>query len=59
MVILTLVGGLVVLATRTQQVVAAWHAHRLVTAGQVVLALAVLAALPAFVAAVSGILNRG
>jgi hypothetical protein len=58
-VILTLVGGLVVLATRTQQVIVAWHAHRLVTAGQVVLALAVLAALPGFVSAVSGILNRG
>jgi hypothetical protein len=40
-------------------VVAAWNARRLLPAGQVILALAVLAALPGFVSAVSGILNRG
>ena len=40
-------------------VVAAWHAPRLELAGRAVLALAALAALPGFVAAVAGILGRG
>jgi hypothetical protein len=57
--ILALVGVIVVLATRFRPVVAAWNARRLLPAGQVILALAVLAALPGFVSAVSGILNRG
>ena len=50
---------IVVLATRFRPLVAAWNARRLVPAGQVVLALVVLAALPGFVSAVSGILRRG
>ena len=58
-VILALVGVIVVLATRFRPVVAAWRARRLLPAGQLVLALAVLAALPGFVSAVSGILRRG
>jgi hypothetical protein len=53
------VGGLVVLATRARPVVAAWHAHRLVPVGQVVLALVVLIALPGFVSAVADIIGRG
>jgi hypothetical protein len=57
--ILTVVGGLVVLATRARPVVAAWHAHRLVPVGQVVLALVVLIALPGFVSAVADIIGRG
>jgi hypothetical protein len=57
--ILAVVGALAVLATRARPVVAAWHARRLVPAGQVVLALAALAALPGFVSAVAGILDRG
>jgi hypothetical protein len=56
--ILAVVGGLVVLATRSRQVVAAWHASWLVPAGQLVLVLAVLASLPGFVAAVAGIIGR-
>jgi hypothetical protein len=58
-VLLALLGVVVVLATRFRPVVAAWNARRLVPAGQVVLALAVLAALPGFVSAVSSILRRG
>ena len=58
-VLLALLGVIVVLATRFRPLVAAWNARRLVPAGQVVLALAVLAALPGFVSAVSGILRRG
>ena len=54
-VLLALLGVIVVLATRFRPLVAAWNARRLVPAGQVVLALAVLAALPGFVTAVSGI----
>jgi hypothetical protein len=54
-VLLALVGVIVVLVTRFPPVVAAWNARRLLPAGQVVLALAVLVALPGFVAAVSGI----
>jgi hypothetical protein len=57
-VILTVVGGLVVLATRSPQVLGAWHARWLVPAGQLVLALAVLASLPGFVSAVTGIIGR-
>ncbi|HEY7606801.1 MAG TPA: hypothetical protein VID07_08515 [Actinomycetes bacterium] len=57
-VVLAVVGGLVVLATRSRQVVAAWHASWLVPAGQLVLAVAVLAALPGFVSAVAGIIGR-
>jgi hypothetical protein len=56
--ILAVVGGLVVLATRSRQVVAAWHASWLVPAGQLVLVLAVLASLPGFVSAVAGIIGR-
>jgi hypothetical protein len=40
-------------------VVAAWHARRLVPAGQVVLVLVALAALPGFLSAVADILGRG
>jgi hypothetical protein len=58
-VLLALLGVVVVLATRFPPLVAAWNARRLVPAGQVVLVLAVLAALPGFVSAVSGILRRG
>jgi hypothetical protein len=58
-VLLALLGVIVVLATRFRPLVAAWNSRRLVPAGQVVLALAVLAALPGFVSAVSGILRRG
>ena len=53
------VGLLVVLATRARPVVAAWRAHRLQLAGQVVLALVALAALPGFLSAVADILGRG
>ena len=56
---LAVVGALVVLATRARPVVAAWHASRLVPAGQVVLALVTLAALPGFLSAVADILGRG
>jgi hypothetical protein len=56
---LAVVGALVVLATRARPVVAAWHASRLVPAGQVVLALVALAALPGFLFAVADILGRG
>jgi hypothetical protein len=58
-VLLALLGVIVVLATRFRPLVAAWNSRRLVPAGQVVLALAVLAALPGFVSALSGILRRG
>jgi hypothetical protein len=57
-VVLTVVGGLVVLATRARPLVATWHARRLDLAGQVVLALVALVALPGFVAAVASILGR-
>jgi hypothetical protein len=49
----------VVLATRIRPVVAAWHDPRLRLAGQAVLALAALAALPGFVTSVASILGRG
>jgi hypothetical protein len=58
-VALAVVGALVVLATRARPVLAAWHAPRLRPAGQAVLALAALAALPGFAAAVASILGRG
>jgi hypothetical protein len=58
-VALAVVGALVVLATRARPVLAAWHAPRLRLAGQAVLALAALAALPGFAAAVASILGRG
>ncbi|HKQ01655.1 MAG TPA: hypothetical protein VJ735_15125, partial [Actinomycetes bacterium] len=57
--ILVVLGALAVLATRSRPFVAAWRGRRLVPAGQVVLALAALVALPGFVAAVAGILDRG
>jgi hypothetical protein len=57
-VILAAVGGLVVLATRFPRVLGAWHARWLVPAGQLVLALAVLASLPGFVSAVAGIVGH-
>jgi hypothetical protein len=57
--ILVVVGALVVLATRFPSVVAAWHARRLMPAGQVALALIALAALPGFVSAVASIIGRG
>ena len=56
---LAVVGALVVLATRARPVVAAWHARRLVPAGQLVLALVALVALPGFLSAVADILRRG
>ena len=55
---LVVIGVLVVLATRARPVLAAWHAHRLVPAGQVVLAMVALLALPGFAAAVASILGR-
>jgi hypothetical protein len=58
-VALAVVGGLVVLATRARPVLAAWHAPRLRLAGQAVLALVALVALPGFVGAVASILGRG
>jgi hypothetical protein len=58
-VALTVIGALVVLATRARPLVAAWRAPRLRLAGQAVLALAALVALPGFVGAVAGILARG
>jgi hypothetical protein len=58
-VVLTVVGALVVLATRARPLVAAWRAPGLRTAGQAVLGLAALVALPGFVAAVAGIHERG
>jgi hypothetical protein len=57
--VLAVVGGLVVLATRFPPLVAAWHARRLVPAGQLVLALVALVALPGFLYAVADILRRG
>jgi hypothetical protein len=56
---LVVVAGLVVLVTRARPVIAAWHAHRFQPAGQVVLVLLALVALPGFVSAVAGILGRG
>ena len=56
---LAVVGALVALATRARPVVAAWHARRLVPAGQLVLALVALVALPGFLSAVADILRRG
>ena len=56
---LVVLGALVVLVTRARPVVAAWHARRLRPAGQVVLALLALAALPGFLSAVASILGRG
>ena len=56
---LVVVGLLVVLASRSRQLLAAWHARRLVLAGQVALALVALAALPGFLSAVADILGRG
>jgi hypothetical protein len=58
-VALAVVGALVVLATRARPVIAAWRAPRLRLAGQAVLVLAVLVALPGFVATVASILGRG
>lgn len=58
-VALTVIGTLVVLATRARPLVAAWRAPRLRLAGQAVLALAALVALPGFAGAVAGILERG
>jgi hypothetical protein len=57
--VLAVVGGLVVLATRVPPLVAAWHARRVVPAGQLVLALVALVALPGFLYAVADILRRG
>jgi hypothetical protein len=59
LVVVAAVGLLVVVATRSRPLLAAWHARRLVPAGQVVLALAALVALPGFVTAVADILGRG
>jgi hypothetical protein len=56
---LVVVGGLVVLVTRARPVIAAWHARRFRPAGQAVLVLVALVALPGFVSAVAGILGRG
>jgi hypothetical protein len=56
--VLAVVGALVVLVTRTRPVLAAWHARRLVPAGQVLLALVALLALPGFASAVASILGR-
>jgi hypothetical protein len=58
-VALAVIGAVVVLATRIRPVVAAWHDPRLRLAGQAVLALAALAALPGFVTSVASILGRG
>ena len=56
--VLAVVGALVVLATRARPVLAAWHARRLVPAGQLLLALVALLALPGFASAVASILGR-
>jgi hypothetical protein len=56
---LIVAGVLVVLLTRARPVIAAWHARLLRPAGRVVLALLALAALPGFLSAVAGILERG
>ena len=58
-VALAVVGALVVVATRARPVVAAWRAPRLRLAGQAVLVVAVLVALPGFVTTVASILGRG
>jgi len=57
--VLAVLGGLVVLATRVPELVAAWHARRLVPAGRLVLAVVALVALPGFLYAVADILRRG
>ena len=57
--VLVVVAALLVLVTRSRPVIAAWHARRFQPAGQVVLVLIALVALPSFVAAVAGILGRG
>ena len=56
--VLAVVGALVVLTTRARPVLAAWHAHRLVPVGQVLLAVVVLLALPGFASSVASILDR-
>jgi hypothetical protein len=58
-VALAVLGMVVVGVTRLRPVVAAWRTRRLLPAGQVVLALVALAALPGFVTAVADILGRG
>lgn len=58
-VALAVLGGLAVLATKVRPMIAVWHSRGLNLAGQVVLALVALAALPGFVADVSNILRRG
>jgi hypothetical protein len=55
---LVVIGVLVVLVTRARPVLAAWRAHRLVPAGQVVLAVVALLALPGFTSAVATIIGR-
>jgi hypothetical protein len=57
--VLVVAAALAVLVTRARPVVAAWHARRLQPAGQVVLVVIALAALPTFISAVAGILGRG
>jgi hypothetical protein len=56
--VLAVVGVLVVLATRARPVLVAWHARRLVPAGQVLIAMVALLAVPGFTAAVASILGR-
>jgi hypothetical protein len=56
--VLLVVGLVAVLASRLPPVAAAWRDHRMLVAGRAVLAVAVLAALPGFAAAVADILGR-
>ena len=57
--VLVVAAALLVLVTRARPVIAAWHARRFQPAGQVVLVLIALVALPGFIVAVAGILGRG
>jgi hypothetical protein len=56
--VVVLVGALVVLASQTPAVVAAWRDRRLVPAGRVALALAALVAFPGFASTVVDIVGR-
>jgi hypothetical protein len=56
--VVVLVGALVVLASQTPAMVAAWRDRRLVLAGRVALALAALVAFPGFASTVVDILGR-
>jgi hypothetical protein len=57
--VLVIAAALLVLVTRARPVIAAWHARRFRPAGQAVLVLVALVALPGFVSSVARILVRG